>query len=132
MSRKKLSQKELNYFKDLIKKKRDSLLQKENEISESMLNMMSENNLNVSRGDVSGSDNMSTDRSLHFASREGKFLGLLEEALFRIKEGTFGQCHSCENLIPKVRLEAVPVAKMCIECKQKKEKETMQKYSRYA
>ena len=56
------------------------------------------------------------------ASREGKYLFYIEEALDRVRNGTFGVCKKCGKLIPKPRLEAVPTAKMCIECKTKQER----------
>jgi DnaK suppressor protein len=56
------------------------------------------------------------------ASREGKYLFYIEEALDRVRNGSFGVCKKCGKLIPKARLEAVPTAKMCIECKTKQER----------
>ena len=60
------------------------------------------------------------------AAREGKYLVYLEEALKRIKKGTFGICKVCGELIPKARLIAVPTATKCVNCKEetkRKEKE---------
>ena len=59
--------------------------------------------------------------AFHMASREGRYLFYIEEALDRVRAGTYGQCKSCGKLIPKARLEAVPTAKMCIDCKAKQE-----------
>ena len=49
-----------------------------------------------------------------------------DEALKRIKKGTFGICKVCGELIPKARLIAVPTATKCVNCKEetkRKEKE---------
>jgi DnaK suppressor protein len=48
-------------------------------------------------------------------------LALIDEALKRIQKNEFGQCANCqEEMLPK-RLEAVPWAKHCIACQEKKE-----------
>jgi len=36
----------------------------------------------------------------------------------KIKEGTYGQCENCANQISQARLEAIPVASLCISCAQ--------------
>jgi DnaK suppressor protein len=43
-------------------------------------------------------------------------LGEIDEALARIDEGTYGICASCANQIPPRRLEAQPLAILCVEC----------------
>ncbi len=49
-------------------------------------------------------------------------LDMVDRALKRIRDGTFGECVSCGNEINSKRLEAVPWALYCIECQEKKEK----------
>jgi RNA polymerase-binding protein DksA len=41
----------------------------------------------------------------------------IDAALKRIEEGTYGTCVRCRSTIAKERLEAMPYAMMCIECK---------------
>ena len=53
---------------------------------------------------------------------ERKHFNDIEDALERIKDGSFGICSSCENQIGIIRLKAVPSAKFCIKCKEKFEK----------
>lgn len=43
----------------------------------------------------------------------------LQEALKRFDEGTYGICEICGKEISAQRLEAVPQARLCIECAQK-------------
>ena len=43
----------------------------------------------------------------------------VEAALVRIREGTYGKCASCGAEIPVERLEARPVASLCMSCKQR-------------
>jgi len=67
-----------------------------------------------------GTDTMDREKTFLFASREGKFLNYLDDALQRIENGTYGFCTDCGQLIDKERLEAVPHAQLCINCKLKK------------
>src|SRR5512146_2892267 len=58
----------------------------------------------------------------HQSNNERKLLKMVEGALRRIREGTFGECISCGNEINIKRLEAVPWTRFCIECQEKLEK----------
>ena len=49
-------------------------------------------------------------------------LQLVEDALGRIKDGSFGECVSCHEELQQKRLEAVPWTRYCITCQEKKEK----------
>lgn len=46
---------------------------------------------------------------------EGR-LKSVEEALEKIKHGTYGQCDVCKKAIESDRLKAVPEAKTCLKC----------------
>ncbi len=49
-------------------------------------------------------------------------LQLVEDALRRIKDESFGQCVSCEQELQQKRLEAVPWTRYCINCQEKQER----------
>jgi RNA polymerase-binding protein DksA len=49
-------------------------------------------------------------------------LAAIEEALRRIDEGTFGMCARCGKPIAEERLEAIPYAIRCIDCKRLEER----------
>lgn len=72
-----------------------------------------------------GTDAMEREKNMLFAQREGDYLDYLEEALQRIEAGTYGVCRTCKGTIGRARLEAVPTATQCIDCK-KKEAESPQ------
>ncbi|GHV60842.1 conjugal transfer protein TraR [Spirochaetia bacterium] len=55
-------------------------------------------------------------------SQELKRLKLIDSALTRIKQGRYGLCIKCGKHIPEDRLEAIPYALMCIECKTAEER----------
>jgi DnaK suppressor protein len=57
----------------------------------------------------------------HQSNNERQLLQMVESALSRIHEGTFGQCISCGEEINPKRLEAVPWTRHCIECQEKLE-----------
>jgi DnaK suppressor protein len=40
----------------------------------------------------------------------------IEDALRKFDEGTYGRCESCGNPIAEARLEAMPAARLCIDC----------------
>jgi DnaK suppressor protein len=54
---------------------------------------------------------------------QSRLLRAIEAALDRIDRGTFGDCESCRQSIPAVRLSAVPWARMCRECKEQQDSE---------
>ena len=55
-------------------------------------------------------------------SQELKRFRLIDSALTRIQQGKYGLCMKCGKKIPKDRLEAIPYALMCIECKTAEER----------
>ncbi|MEX1187544.1 MAG: TraR/DksA C4-type zinc finger protein [Gemmatimonadaceae bacterium] len=70
-----------------------------------------------------GTDAMEREKAFLFASQEGRFLWHIDEALRRLYRSpeTFGKCHNCGNDIGYDRLDALPHARFCIECKQREE-----------
>lgn len=70
-----------------------------------------------------GTDAMEREKAFLFASQEGRFLWHIDQALRRLYKSpeTFGKCHSCGKDIPFDRLDALPHARFCIDCKQREE-----------
>ena len=70
-----------------------------------------------------GTDAMEREKAFLMASKEGRFLWHIDEALRRLYRSpeTFGKCHSCGNDIAFERLDALPHARYCIDCKQREE-----------
>ena len=64
------------------------------------------------------------ERTLHLVLRErGRSkLKAIDEALERIEDGTFGFCEDCGEKIPLRRLEVMPFATTCRDCKSEQEK----------
>ena len=51
-------------------------------------------------------------------SRDRNELKLIEDALFRINNGTYGECESCEKKITLKRLQIMPLTALCIDCQE--------------
>ena len=55
-------------------------------------------------------------------SHELKRLQLIDSALAKLENGHYGICMSCSKKIPKERLEAIPYAFLCVDCKSSEER----------
>lgn len=63
-----------------------------------------------------GSDAYDKDFALSLLSQEQDALYEIEEALKRIENGTYGVCEMSGKPIPAARLEALPFARLTVEC----------------
>lgn len=72
-----------------------------------------------------GTEAMEREKAALFATKEGRYLYRLEEALRRLYSDpkAFGNCHTCGNEVGYERLDALPHARYCIDCKRKEEEE---------
>jgi len=125
--KKKYNKSDLKDFKKIVLKKKEEILGDLEHISEDTLRKSQKE----ASGDISGyafhmadvaTDNYDREFSLGLASGERKSLYELDDALKRIEEGTFGICDDCKSTITKIRLRAVPSARLCIKCQEKREK----------
>jgi DnaK suppressor protein len=66
----------------------------------------------------------------HQSNADRQLLQMVENALARIREGSFGECISCGKEINSKRLDAVPWTRHCIECQEKLEKGMLEEASR--
>lgn len=125
--RARMTKPELKFFENLLNEKKETLIQELGYLEDNTMRLSSKEGA----GDLSShayhladhaTETQDREQAFHMASREGKYLFYIEEALDRVRNGTFGVCKKCGKLIPKPRLEAVPTAKMCIDCKTKQER----------
>ncbi len=68
-----------------------------------------------------GSDSARHEMDLRLMSEEGNSITLIDDALDRIFDGTFGKCQECGGDIPEGRLNIRPFAIYCVKCKSKLE-----------
>ncbi len=91
--------------------------------------------LQASDGDLSsysfhmadqGTDAMEREKQFLMASKEGRYLWHVNQALHRLYNtpDKFGKCHSCGKSIDFERLDALPHARLCITCKEREEDES--------
>jgi DnaK suppressor protein len=64
------------------------------------------------------------------SNNDRQLLQMVETALSRIREGSFGECIACGKEINAKRLEAVPWTRHCIECQEKLEKGQLEEANR--
>jgi DnaK suppressor protein len=62
--------------------------------------------------------------SVLLSLRDKEKLLAIEEALEKVREGTYGVCEECGDEIGPGRLKAMPLARLCVPCKSRREKET--------
>ena len=124
---KKFTMKELAEFKKIINNFKEKILEGIKHISEEILKKSQKE----ASGDISGysyhmadvaTDTYDRDFSLGLVSSEREILYELSDALKKIEEGTFGVCEDCKVSIAKTRLRAVPYARLCVKCQEKREK----------
>ena len=114
-----LPAKELAFYKDLLLKLRDRII---DEIS-----FLSRDNLNRSQressGDLSsysfhmadqGTDNFDREFAANLLSSEQDILYEIDEAIRRIDGGTYGICESTGQAIERDRLRVLPFARYCV------------------
>lgn len=70
-----------------------------------------------------GTDSMEREKAFDLASKEGKLLREIKDALTRLYSGTYGVCEVSGKPISKTRLEALPWARLCIEEQEKYERD---------
>lgn len=119
--------------KSELKKYKEILLRERMKVGGDIMHI-TENTLNKSQreasGDLSGysyhmadqaSDDYERDFSLGRATAEQGILYAIDEAIKRIKEGTYGNCLQCGKPISKSRLNALPYTELCIDCQKSDE-----------
>ena len=122
MSEEKLrySREELIEFEDLITEKLNNAKKEVAFIKETLSRRNdsgTDNTASSSKLLEDGADTAEKESLNQLASRQLKFIQQLENALIRIKNGTYGVCIGTGKLISKERLRAVPHTQHTIEAK---------------
>lgn len=119
---------DVDHFRRLLQEKREG-------VTAALDNLQRENHrsLEEETGElVSGSaDQHLADTATETVEREigntleehdVRLLDAIDAALARIEAGTYGKCVNCGAPIPEERLEAIPWATLCLDCKRKEER----------
>lgn len=75
----------------------------------------------------SGSETAAEEQDLQIVKNEVTEIRDIENAIAKIKAGTFGVCEDCGIQISEKRLEVLPEARLCIECQSLLEKDLIRR-----
>ena len=112
--------KELKHFKTLLLEKKDELI----DLVHKTENYGREADNDGEAMDMADRASSSYTKEFMFnrSNIDRRFIQLVEEALNRIEDRSYGECLNCRETVGQKRLEAVPWANMCISCQELKEK----------
>ena len=125
MSAKKLSAEKLKYYEELIRKE----LQESSAYIEN-INKEQSVGARESSGDLSsyayhqadqGSDTNLMEQTVRLMESEREKIKLLNDAMRKIADGSYGLCEMCGENIQEARLELLPYATLCVTCMEKME-----------
>lgn len=114
------SQEELKEFEVIIHQKLSSAKEELTSLKESLSKKNdsgTDYTASTSKLLEDGADTLERENLSQLAARQQKFVINLENALIRIKNGTYGVCVDTGKLISKERLKAVPHTMHSIEAK---------------
>ena len=103
---------------------KDSLLRKRSEILSAGAGakpIQSTEGTSSRQGDLAdqATGNNEVHIQLKLKQTDAKILQAIEEALWRIEQGTYGVCRDCGEPVAAARLNAIPWTRVCITCKEK-------------
>jgi len=109
---------QLEYFRQKLLKWREEL---QKDTVETLHHMQEES---TNEADVNDRASTETDRSLELRTRdrERKLIIKINEALERIDKGTYGYCEETGVPIGVARLDARPIATLCLEAQERHER----------
>ncbi|MES2996566.1 MAG: TraR/DksA C4-type zinc finger protein [Verrucomicrobiota bacterium] len=122
-----------NHSASFVQKQKQRLLDLRDDLVDAMSGMTRDTIRNAPEGSEAsgsgqhqgdaGSDAYDRDFALSVLAKEQDALYEIEQALRRIKVGTYGTCEMSSRKIPQARLEAIPFARLTVECQAQWEKE---------
>src|SRR5215510_2599945 len=116
--------------KAFLKKARDTLTARKEQILKQLNEEVKEGKETALDEGMDTYDLASEERTreinLILSDRDREKLQAIEEALERIRAGTYGICDMCEEEIAPERLEALPFTRLCVSCQGDLEKEAKQ------
>ena len=107
---------ELSAIRESLLLQKSSILNKTNEFRQEQSNTVT-----VSDEAEAASIDLSNTISIHLHERDRSSLYMIERALSKISDGTYGQCESCSGAINIRRLQARPFTTLCLECMEDQE-----------
>jgi RNA polymerase-binding protein DksA len=119
----KLTEADIKKFQELLLEKRADVLNSVNCMEEQSLKKTKSDlsNLPVHMADI-GSDDFEVQNTIGLMDGERKILIEIDDAIRRIRDGTYGICEGSGEPIKKERLEAIPWTRYCVDCARLAEK----------
>jgi len=123
-----LSPDDMKYFESRLLAERARIMREMGHLENTVLKV----NPRDSAGELSGysfhmadagTDSMEREKAFDIASKEGRLLLEIDDALRRLYGGTYGLCESSGKPISRARLEALPWARLSLEEQEKLERE---------
>ena len=123
-----MKRKEVKYYEQRLLEERQKILREMGHFDETF-----QINLKESSGDLSsysfhmadqGTDVENQERAYQQMSKEGRLLYHVDEALRRLYQENgknYGLCEGCGKPIEEARLDLVPHARLCFNCKNQEE-----------
>jgi DnaK suppressor protein len=114
-----MKKKEIEKFKKMLLERKNAIIQSAETARESAMA--------VEQADLPDEVDMATSETgqalnLRLRDRELVLLKKIDKTIAKMDEGEFGICERCGEDISAKRLEARPVAQLCIRCKEELEK----------
>lgn len=121
-----MNKRDLEKFEKLLLAKRQQLIEEFGLLKSAAM----DSTIKEKTGDLSsysyhmadqGTDAMEREKTFYFASKSGRLLYHIDQALRRVRNKSYGKCEQCGEQINRERLEAVPHARLCLKCKELEE-----------
>ena len=113
-----MNTKQREYFRRHLRAWREELVR---ETNHTLQNLQEDS---LQSPDIADRASAETDRTVELRTRdrERKLVQKIDEALLRIKDGTYGYCEETEEPIGLRRLEARPIATLSVEAQERHER----------
>ncbi len=108
----------LKIFKEMLMKKKTLLT---NHLKTELSELEAPDKHHLADLEEMASDTHDTDSVCEIMAVGANTIDQIDQALAKIEEGTYGTCEDCGEHISLERLEAIPFATLCIECKKRRE-----------
>ncbi len=118
--------KTLQRLRQKLGEERDRLLKQSDELAAEAATLAREREAGDTQFDEESGEgdtvNIERERDLLLSASARQVVEEIEEALVRMKRGTYGVCRYAGRKIPLERLEAIPWANVCVDCKARAER----------
>jgi DnaK suppressor protein len=120
-TKKKLSKKQLDTLRAALEDERAQLIEQAADLdAEADIKQWRDGGFDDDPADT-GAANFERERAQSLALHARRILTQIDDALVRMDKGTYGTCQRCGKQIESARLEAIPYATLCLDCKRLEE-----------